>query len=1167
MSNLIAKYTSRSSGLFPNFNDGYVYTSEEIEKDGIYTVEIFSDDDFTSCSFRAKSDLLTIEYLKFTNKVTTMLDMFYMCSSLTHIYGANDWNTSNVQTIRGIFGHCNSLKELNAKSWNIRLADSACWLFENCYALEYLDISNWNTQNIKETNNMFQNCNKLKSLDLSNWDTGKITNMFEMFINCHSLESVGNLNNWDTSNVTNMQHMFAHCHSLKTLNISNWDVNNVERMQCMFGNCESLEELDLSGWNPVKATSLGWMFQHCYKLKVLDIGDWFLSDNTNLQDIFTQTLNIINITISDADAFNKLINKLPEKTDGTLGVIAIKDATGIDESLLNSKNWSSVEGDSVLRYKFDTTKTPDLLPIFNTSFNNYNIIDHDTEQSNIIERSIYSRNIPSTISFNGCSDSLISVEYCKTDNISDMSYMFYNCNRLQYVNASNWYTGNVTSMSNMFYNCNQLYAVDTSIWDTSNVTSMNNMFYNCNMLSHVNVGNWKTSNVTDMSYMFYKCCVLDSLDGLEEWDVSEVINMMGMFDCVCDNITTLNLSSWNISNVTNMSAMLRNNDSLLELNISNWILNSDIELSGIFDNTKNITKLTMRNSNYVSVNKMIDVIPDMTGRAQSKLNLNGLENKNQIDVSKANERNWEVIFDRQLITRYKFDVSKNDNVIPIFNEEFNDYEIEDANLDIDNINGSIASNIITRSIYSVDLPTKMKFTAHYMDLLTVEFCNTSEITDMSFMFDMCSSLIQVKCHDWDTSKVTDMTRLFGNCNSIINLDGIGNWDMTNVINIENMFENINGAIDTFDLNNWQLNMYIDIGNLFNGVANISKINMINSDKYTIDKIIDILPMKSPTNTGVILISDNNIDDQIVRNANDKYWYIHVPLLIAKYKFNKSIYNNLIPEFNVDFIDYDIIDVYDNNAIDESSIVTRSIYNDVLPSKIIYGTESENDKSSSLLEILYLNTESITTMGHMFDNCINMYSCNTVDWNTRQVTDMSFMFTNCVSLTKIMIDHLYIDNVQHMSYLFANTRLTNIELNNWDLNNVINCDGMFSGMSEISTLKLNGLNINPNANVTNILYNNNNLDYIDLTGLNINIIYNILNMLPRKTSRNRGTLMILNNKDLAQIDMTILDDKYWKCDNQMYDNIISPGTNCFINGFSGSNKSSTDLHSKNSKGCY
>ena len=48
-------------------------------------------------------------------------------------------------------------------------------------------------------------------------------------------------------------------------------------------------------------------------------------------------------------------------------------------------------------------------------------------------------------------------------------------------------------------------------------------------------------------------------------------------------------------------------------------------------------------------------------------------------------------------------------------------------------------------------------------------------------------------------------------------------------------------------------------------------------------------------------------------------------------------------------------------------------------------------------------------------------------------------------------------------------------------------------------------------------------------------------------------MILNNKDLAQIDMTILDDKYWKCDNQMYDNIISPGTNCFINNSDYMNK--------------
>lgn len=45
---LIAKYTTNASGVVPTFNSSYQYTVNETESNGIYTVEISSDTDFTS---------------------------------------------------------------------------------------------------------------------------------------------------------------------------------------------------------------------------------------------------------------------------------------------------------------------------------------------------------------------------------------------------------------------------------------------------------------------------------------------------------------------------------------------------------------------------------------------------------------------------------------------------------------------------------------------------------------------------------------------------------------------------------------------------------------------------------------------------------------------------------------------------------------------------------------------------------------------------------------------------------------------------------------------------------------------------------------------------------------------------------------------------------------
>lgn len=54
------------------------------------------------------------------------------------------------------------------------------------------------------------------------------------------------------------------------------------------------------------------------------------------------------------------------------------------------------------------------------------------------------------------------------------------------------------------------------------------------------------------------------------------------------------------------------------------------------------------------------------------------------------------------------------------------------------------------------------------------------------------------------------------------------------------------------------------------------------------------------------------------------------ILLFKYTFDKSVYDNLIPEFNKEFTNYDVID--DNN---EGNIVTRSIYSEEIPSLISF----------------------------------------------------------------------------------------------------------------------------------------------------------------------------------------------------------------------------------------
>ena len=116
--------------------------------------------------------------------------------------------------------------------------------------------------------------------------------------------------------------------------------------------------------------------------------------------------------------------------------------------------------------------------------------------------------------FNNCSNltSLSGVEQTwDTSNVTDMHYMFYNCQALTSVNVSNWNTSKVKTINKMFQNCIALTSLDLSNFDTSNVTNMQSMFYNCNHLISLYLSNWDTSKVSSMSYMFYNCQALQYL--------------------------------------------------------------------------------------------------------------------------------------------------------------------------------------------------------------------------------------------------------------------------------------------------------------------------------------------------------------------------------------------------------------------------------------------------------------------------------------------------------------------------------------------------------------------------------------------------------------------------------------------------------------------------------
>ena len=135
-----------------------------------------------------------------------------------------------------------------------------------------------------------------------------------------------------------------------------------------------------------------------------------------------------------------------------------------------------------------------------------------------------------------------------------MSYMFYGCKNLNYLNLSSFNDKNVTDMSYMFYGCQNLNNINLSSFGTKNVTNMSYMFYECKNLYNIDLYSFDTKNVTNMSRMFYGCESLNNID-LSSFNTKNLTDKSSMFDG-CRNLNNLNLSSFNAKNLTDISSIL-----------------------------------------------------------------------------------------------------------------------------------------------------------------------------------------------------------------------------------------------------------------------------------------------------------------------------------------------------------------------------------------------------------------------------------------------------------------------------------------------------------------------------------------------------------------------------------------------------------------------------------
>ena len=433
-------------------------------------------------------------------------------------------------------------------------------------------------------------------------------------------------------------------------------------------------------------------------------------------------------------------------------------------------------------------------------------------------------------------ETITGLEYLNTEKVTDMSYMFYSCKSLTSLDVTHFNTANVKDMSYMFSLCSSLKSLDVTHFNTANVTNMKFMFSACRALTSLDVTHFNTANVTDMNNMFWSCRSLTSLD-VTHFNTANVTDMNSMFYS-CYSLTSLDVTNFNTEKVTNMAGMFYDCSSLTSLYVTHFDTANVTDMSFMFYHCSSLTTI-YASSKFVT-----------TQVSNSKEMFNYCEKLKGEEVrytDKATDKTYAKIeggyFSSVAVRPW---VKYADGTLTFYNSpketlRENEYEL---NKGMESPAWLANKDVITKVVFDPTFanarPTTCKdWFKGCMKLTNIEgikYLNTSQVTDMQFMFYTCLRLQTPDFSGFDTQKVTNMYSMFASCYSFESLD-ISNFNTSEVTNMSYMFSNCD-ALTSLDLSHFNTAKVFDMSSMFNHCSELLSVNLSGFDtrkvKYTKD---------------------------------------------------------------------------------------------------------------------------------------------------------------------------------------------------------------------------------------------------------------------------------------------------------------------------------------------
>ena len=757
------------------------------------------------------------------------------------------------------FAGVRNLKTADVSKLDMSRCKTIECMFTDCTSLETLDLSGWDTSSLTNMSQAFHHCASLTKLNVSGWDVSKVTNMQLAFAEDTALGSL-DLSTWDNSATTSMKDAFLQMDSLSEISLGSkfkfvgtngylptpssayiagadgkWydtdgngyapaDIPSNKAMTytavapkkafaVYSADDDSLSFYKRSGipavgdafegktateiyegiekdtytmadgapWSGhaadiasvtvadagVSPVSTAYWFKGASKLKSVNLAGLDTSQASCMDGMFDgcsslETLDLSNMStrrVASMSAFLGGCDSLAELSIGSEFAWVGEDCyppTGDWKQGSTGTDYSESDIPANKTDKYTRTKTA--FAVYSADDNSLTFYKRPvapTEETQFLgktaskvftgfETGTYS---PSSVPWAAYRSNVktVTVADAGVAPVSTANWFYFFTNATS-IDLSKLDTGKVTSMLCTFYGCESLTTLDLSSFDTGNVTDMRSLFQDCNALTVLDLSSFDTRNITNMSYLFNGCSALQKVTFGAGW-------------------------KWVVINgylPTPNSAYIAGADGKWYDTDGNGYAPADIP------------------SNKAMTYTAVPPARPKTAFAVYSADDGSLNFYKRISVPATGDQ-----FEGKTASRVYTGIESASYTSST--QPWKDYR----------------SSIKTAKVVDDGImPMSCAYWFYGCSKMTnadVKKLDVSKATDLSSVFEMCSSLTSIEgLPSWDVGSATKIVQMFFFCSKLTSVGDLSNWDVSKVVKANGMFAFCSKLTSVGDLSNWDV---------------------------------------------------------------------------------------------------------------------------------------------------------------------------------------------------------------------------------------------------------------------------------------------------------------------------------------------------------------------------